>query len=657
MGAFQRIHARDIVAMTTQEVIAGFPDGENGRETKLEIEFDNGEVITTSNRKTMYTSYCWEFFRRYPEVQILPRHHFGQRRMSSTLHIDLMDESYWDIVDHYGGRINQEDMDRLAYEVTNDIYVDAILRIPEWVAHLDYDDYREVVRHPVIWNALLDLEPNRQSLRKCQETIKKALLTEKVLSRNPLVRFVRSGFISMSQLLQCIGPKGYQTDVDSNYFPHPVMSSFLHGLRSLYEMAIESRSATKALRYSKDQVEKGEYFNRKMQLGCAPIEHIFQGDCGTTKYMEVRMTPERLQVFAGKYRVMDDGMLRPIVPKLDKDLAAGDGQVIKIRSAIHCQHLHKQGICETCFGYMSKSIPMGTNLGIACASELCKDASQAILSVKHDDHTSEASDVMLGEFEKTFFEIALDGENELRMISPEAGSNYRLVVNGKFLPNLMDVMVAKDVTQLSLTNMSAIYDCEIWYTSEDGFEQVARLTVANGNRLASFTYEFLQYLVEAKWTPGGGDRYIFDLKDWDFTRNMFVLPVKHANMLEFIADLESFIRSTGGKDDVVARDRLINYNSLDEGVLAMTDLVLSKLRVNFAHLEVVACSMTARSQSDGRFPRMASEGVIMPYEELINIRSLGGALAYEHFERIFGVAGTYTRDHRMSHPMDAMVCR
>ena len=640
--------------MTTEEVIAKYPDSPDGREIKFNIEFDDGEVITTTNRKTFYSSFCWEFFRKYPETPLLARHHFNKRRITSSLHIELMDEGYWDCVDHYGPRVNKEHLDKMAYEITNAIYVDAVLRLPEWTAHLCYDDYREVVKFKPVWDALINVEPTRQSIRRCQEIIKFNLLHAPELSYNPLVRFVRSGFISISQLLQCIGPKGFQTDIDSNYFRHPVLSSFMHGLRSLYEMAVETRSATKALMYSKDQVEKGEYFNRKMQLGCSPIQHLFKGDCGTTKYMEVKMTPERLQLFAGKYRIAGGGELVPIVPKRDRAL---DGQIIKIRSAIHCTRLHECGICETCFGYMSHSIVEGSNLGTVCASELCKDASQSILSVKHDDHTSEASDVILGEYEQEYFEIALDAENELRMKAPPpTGSNWRLVVNGRYLNNLMDITVAKDVTELSIPNMSAIYDCEIWYTSEDGFEQVSRLTMANGNRLASFTYEFLQYLVEAKWTPGGGDRYIFDLANWNYDNNMFVLPVKHANMLEFIADLESFIRSSGDKNDVVSRDRLINYNSLDDGSLAFADLVASKLRVNFAHLEVVIASTTARNQNDSRFPRMASEGIVLPYEELIATRSLGGTLSYEHLERIHGVAGTYTREHRLAHPMDDLYC-
>ena len=641
--------ARDLIAMSAEAVVTLLHDDPSMPTVPMKIIFDDGELVT-DNRKTIFSSFCWKIHRFYPETPVLKSHHMGSQRFTSQTNVDLIGEVYWDCRDFYGTRVDEEHLDRLAWEATNEIYVDAVIRLPEYTAHLCYDDYREVVKHPDIWQALLDVEPNRVSIIRCHDRIKQVLMSAKELSMNPLVRFVRSGFISLSQLLQCIAPKGYQTDIDSNYFEFPVMSSFLFGLRSLYESAIESRSATKAMYYSKDHVEKGEYFNRKMQLGCSVIQHLFPGDCGTTKYLSVKMTSERLKMFAGKYRV-DGAMLVP-VKSTDKFLI---DKVIQVRSSIHCTRLHEAGICETCFGYMAKSVPRDSNLGFISSSELCKDASQAILSVKHDDHTSEPSDVVLGDVEQEYLEICMDKGNEIRLLPVAGADNMRLVVDGRYLRNLMDITVAKDLTELSLPNTSSIYDCELWFKSAEGFEQVVRLTPANGSRMASFTLEFLRYLVETKWDVGGDDRYIFDLSNWQYEDNIFVLPVKHANMIEFISDIETYIRSSGAKDAPSDRDRLINHNDLDTGLLNFANLVASKLRVNIAHLEIVVASQTARSVTDTRLPRCASEGVVMSYEELARTRSLGHTLAYEHLERIYGQQETYLAEYRQPHPMDALI--
>ncbi|MOA57600.1 hypothetical protein D3C78_1818110 [compost metagenome] len=45
----------------------------------------------------------------------------------------------------------------------------------------------------------------------------------------------------------------------------------------------------------------------------------------------------------------------------------------------------------------------------------------------------------------------------------------------------------------------------------------------------------------------------------------------------------------------------------------------------------------------------------MPYEDLIRKRSLSGALAYEHLERIYGQPETYNNQNRCYHQMDALI--
>jgi len=44
---------------------------------------------------------------------------------------------------------------------------------------------------------------------------------------------------------------------------------------------------------------------------------------------------------------------------------------------------------------MSNSIVDGSNLGLVSISELCRDASQALLSVKHNDFTRIFLDILL----------------------------------------------------------------------------------------------------------------------------------------------------------------------------------------------------------------------------------------------------------------------
>lgn len=455
----------------------------------------------------------------------------------------------------------------------------------------------------------------------------------------------------MGQVLQCIAPKGYPTEIDSTYFRYPILNSFLTGLNTMYESAAESRSATKAMYYSKDHVEKGEYFQRKMQLGTFPVARLFKGDCGTTQHLEITMREDLLYAFAGKYMLQPDGSYKPLW-KTDSHLV---GKTILLRSTVHCRRFHEHGVCHTCFGYLGYSIVANSNLGHICSSELCKDASQALLAVKHSDATSDIADISLGDLEQQFLVNAAGSEADLRLIHNPQLKNLRMAVEERYVRNINDIKVVDDLDKLTLSNTSSIYGLQLWFDDEDGFERAERLTVANGSRMASFTLEALEYIRKVGWTISEEGMYVVDMSKWEYDDSLLSLPVQHANMLEYINDVEVFIRSSGKGDGDGARDRLINYGSIADGLMLFNDLVSSKLSINIAHQEIVVGCMTARSTTDARFPICPSEGVIMPYEELMRKRSLSGALAYEHLERIYGQPDTYLNQHRCYHPMDALI--
>lgn len=648
------ITARDLLPLSVRQIEEKLGD------QSFRLVFDDGEIDTDA-RKTIYSSFCWTFHRKYPHVPLLTAHHLGKRRVTSTSHVDILSNAYWDCFDGFeAAGMSYEDslrelevMDKMAYVATNALYIYAVMELPEYVETLCLDDYAQILNSPAVAAALDSVVDSRESLAKTREIIRHSMMNSDDLAKNPLASFVRSDFITSSQTLKCIAPLGPNTEIDSTFFRFAIMGSYIRGVRSLPEAAAESRGAAKALYYSKDHVEKGEYFNRKMQLGCSVIERLIPGDCGTDRYLEVDMTSERLDSFEGKYRVLDtmkDGKPE-LVPiwKSDRHLI---GKRILVRSSIHCNHLGKAGICHTCFGYMANSIPLDSNLGHVCSSVLCHDASQSILSVKHDDKTADSTMVVIGDIEKDYLEISDEDDSALRLIKPMTGSGHKLVVEARYLRNLKDVSVPGDITRLSIPNTSSIHDAELWFVDEEGFDRVVSLTIANGERMASFTHDALEYIRKHEWSISADGRYVFDLSEWLYELPMFTLPVKHANMIEFIKDIETYARSSGKREDTEHRDRLINHDSLDKGLLKFHELVASKLKVNIVHLEIVVASTTARSQTDLRLPDRASDGVVVSYEELIRGRSLALALAYEHLERIYGNPETYNVEHRQAHCMD-----
>lgn len=616
------------------------------------LVLDDGPHECTVQR-AVYSTFCWNFQRLFDKAPLEKRHMLAYpARITSNSHLRLMEHSYWDTFDVYlaaGQELDLEYLDIIACKSSNAIYNYCVDELPEWIETLSLDDYVDLVESPEIKAALEMVEPNRKSIAECHDKISKLLMNAKDLAKNTLAEFARSKFISMGQILQCIAPKGFPTEIDSRYFQYPILNSFLTGLNTMYESAAESRSASKAMYYSKDHVEKGEYFQRKMQLGTFPVARLFRGDCGATEYLEVKMREDLLYAFAGKYMLQPDGSLKPIW-KHDVHLK---GQTIKLRSGIHCKRFHEHGVCHTCFGYLGWSIVKDSNLGHICASELCKDASQALLAVKHSDATSEIADISLGDVEQLYLTPAEDAD--LRLLHNPQLKGLKLAVEERYVKNIHDIRVVDELSKLTLSNTTSIYSMQLWFTDEDGFDQAVRLTVSNGSRMASFTLAALEYIRKTGWTITEDGSYVIDLKDWEYDDSLLSLPIQHANMLEYINDVETFIRSSGKGDGEGTRDRLINYDNLSEGLMLFNDMVSSKLSINIAHQETVISCMTARSQTDARFPTSPSEGVVMPYEDLMRKRSLSGALAYEHLERIYGVPDTYLNQTRCYHPMDALL--
>lgn len=643
------IKARDTLNFYPEDIESWLIDQGIGRFDKIMLEMDDGTHETTVQR-LVYSRFCWNFQRLYPKTPLCKRH-LLTGRITSTSHIGLMGHSYWDAFDEHNHELDLEFLDMVAYKSANAIESYGKDELQEFVETLSMDDYVDLVESPGIKAALEKVEPNRKSIAECHDTISKLLLTAPDLAKNTLAEFCRSKFISMGQVLQCIAPKGYPTEIDSTYFRYPILNSFLTGLNTMYESAAESRSATKAMYYSKDHVEKGEYFQRKMQLGTFPVARLFKGDCGTKGHLQITMREDLLYAFAGKYMLQDDGTYKPIW-KTDKHLV---GKTILLRSSIHCKRFHEHGVCHMCFGYLGYSVVKDSNLGHISSSELCKDASQALLAVKHSDATSEIADISLGDLEQQFLVNVAGSDADLRLIHNGQLKNLRMAIEERYVRNLNDIKVMDELEKLTLSNTSSIYSLQLWFEDEDGFEQAVRLTVANGSRMASFTIEALEYIRKVGWTISEDGLYIIDMNKWEYDDSLLTLPVQHANMLEFINGVEVFVRSSGKGEGEAARDRLVNYDNIADGLMLFNDLVSSKLSINIAHQEIVVSCMTARSPTDARFPTSPAEGVIMPYEDLMRERSLSGALAYEHLERIYGQPRTYLNQNRCYHPMDALI--
>ena len=136
------------------------------------ISFDDGEFLT-NEKEVIYSSYTWDYHRRYPNTPLLKKHHIrsviGNDRISSKTHLKLIGNCLWSVYDTYKfntvDRVKLlDDLARLAYEITNHMYNDMTYRLEEYVTSIDIIDFINVAKHPRILKAMNEVEPTQNSI-------------------------------------------------------------------------------------------------------------------------------------------------------------------------------------------------------------------------------------------------------------------------------------------------------------------------------------------------------------------------------------------------------------------------------------------------------------------------------------------------------------
>jgi hypothetical protein len=135
--------------------------------------------------------------------------------------------------------------------------------------------------------------------------------------------------------------------------------------------------------------------------------------------------------------------------------------------------------------------------------------------------------------------------------------------------------------------------------------------------------------------------------------------MRHSNMLDYMSEIEHFIRSPSKKDDqrVSTVRKLKSYTDPVEALIDFHDLVSSKLSVNICHLEVILLSLMrpADDPDDYCLPDIDRESMFEEHGTLMAMRSAGGLLAYERQPDTIDNVDSYLIKKRPPHVLDPFV--
>lgn len=630
---------------------------------EFQIEYDNGVVANSTNRELIYTIFFWEFHRQYPNTPLMYQHHVAQvlngKLLGMDTHSKLLTNISKSVYETYqlNTPLLMEPIQKLVYQVTNSIHNEISSYAEADVLSIDVLDFIEVCEYPEIKQAVDSVEPTYDSIDQLYRKVRKVLDTDPALSHNNLAQAVRSGLVNANQVNQCIAVRGFLTEVDGTIMPTPVMTNFVKGMYDPYELLAESRSGAKSLYLSDGALQDAEYFARRLQLLCMTIEKIDYVDCGTSNYLSWYVKspsinergnviyPGDLSFMVGKYYLDESsGQLKTI----DGSEAHLNGQTIKLRSSIFCQHHDKHKVCEVCFGQLAKNISRFVNVGHICSATMTQQTSQSVLSIKHLDQSSSGSKILMNELLSKFFSLTTEG-NALVLKDIFKDKHLKMRVSSEEAHGLTDVLNSEKFDNLLPHRLSNIDMVELSFTEGDK-ETSIPVYINQSGRSANFTMDFLKYIKFNRWQTDASDNFVFSFTAWDYSLPIMCIPDVEYSFSEHSSQIAKIIESN--MKNITNR---ANAHTPVATLQELFTLVNGKLNVNLAALEVIIYATMTVSKDNSDLARHHQQPILGIAEQIIKTRSLGAAYAYEDIYLTMTDPRSFFPDDRPDSVMDVFV--
>jgi hypothetical protein len=648
------IHARKLLQYTTQElwsILTG----------EFTLEFDDGVLIDTDTRATLYSSYIWDLHREYPNTPLNSDHHFTKvtkkRQLRNNTHLVLLENAYWALIDayHLENIAERDPILKRVYEITNTLYNELSVRLEEYVVSIDLLDSLEIAEYPPIKEIVSSIKPTNASIKDAYERVTSIIETDKVFDNNPLARAFRTGIVKQAQSLQCLVARGFVTDVDSSIFPTPVITNFLEGLTTFYDILVESRSAAKALFSGVSPLQDAEYFSRRLHLLTTVVERLVPGDCGSSQYMLFRVNPPTivrgkkthkgdLEHIVGKYYLHEESNTLQAIKASDTHL---EGKTIRMRTVLYCKHPDKQAICTTCFGELSHNVFPGGNIGHQTSVTVTRQTTQSVLSTKHLNTSSSAEPLVLDNVARLFFIKAKDGISFL-MQPGVLRRELILTVNSNEARGLSDIYLT-DIDDINPARISSITVISFTY-EEKGTPLTTPVVVAQHKRSAMMTKELLYYIKQKGCSIDIRGNIAIDLTQWDAKHPILKLPETEYNYSAHSSQVAELIESKVAK--------MADRAKPDSPVVTLTelfDLVNSKLSVNIALLEVIVYATMIHSPNNYDLSRHSNSPILGIASAIIRNRSISNAMGYNHIPSTLLNPSSFFKSNRPDSIFDCLI--
>ena len=497
--------------------------------------------------------------------------------------------------------------------------------------------------------------PSQANILKSYDTLDR-IVREKLDKENIIRLIYLSGMVSLNQIKQLFGSRGYLTELDNSIFKYPMSNSFTLGAKNIYELTIESRAGAKALYLSTKAIQNSEYMARELQLAGMYIERIEWTDCGQKDYKEFLITENNFKNFIGKRFYNEETQQEDTVRQELKDKLIGKD--VKIRIATRCKLRDKKKVCAACIGDLAFSILPHFNLGHVAITTVTRDITQSILSTKHLTGSATSGEIVLRPDVEKYF--TLRNKNKLfinKQLAERKTVDLYLHILQSEVPTFYTAL-KKNLQDINLNQGSVeniILEIKDNRNNEHKFES---LNMKAGSRRPQLSINMWNYLIKNRdrITLNEYDHYVIPLDEWNHKDPIFKYEEKEFDFAALSKQFKSLLESRKYLKDRKTGRYIPEYTP--EVLLEkLFELVNTKLSVNIAKLEILVYAFIAQDFNN----RDYDLGRNSKYRDLIGLkfaiagRSLGSALNWDENAKKVYYPHSYIPDKKPDHPLDVLL--
>ena len=531
------------------------------------------------------------------------------------------------------------------------------------VAHsvaVEATDILEIQFHDDLLLAIADASrnPSNTTVKYTYEVLHR-IMTAETYSDNVIRLFYLSGVVSLGQLRQLLGSRGYVTEIDSSIFNTPMTNSFALGFKGIYDAAIESRAGAKALYLSGTAIQNSEYMARELQLAIMVVESVVIGSCDNPTYVDYYVRPREVNAtgeevykgdltnIVGKYYLTVEGEEK-VVTSSSTEL---NGTFIRMRVATYCSLPNKKHICSKCLGDISYSIMPSQNLGHITSIHGSAMITQALLSTKHLLATATSAVVNMSAIAKKYFMVKA-GEMVMfkANVINKKTKNVYIKIEQREAWGLSTASKVNDILSINVNKVSRLTSMTLVIEGKNDNVEV-EIPLKIGSRHAMLSLEAISYIITNGYKTPDENTYLIDINDFDPKKPLLVYDKVEFDFKALTTEFKRLLKTREYKKvNGVMRSEYTPHILVQK----LFELVNNKLSVNIAIFEVMVYAFTARDITGRNYDlgRNSKHRDVVGFKEAINYRSIGASYDWDDLKSKVLDPMSFAEENRVAHPMD-----